>query len=248
MTTIITLVVLVSLGIVLIDGECPTNDGPIDNCCCLGYNNNNYNVKSSGVYTIGNFCGVKCSNTRVYCDTTSGGGGWTVIQRREDGTVEFRQRAWVEYEEGFGDLTGEFWYGLRSMHCLTSKGMWELRIDFMFPNGTKSYLSYKQFAVGSCENQYQLSISGFDSIGLTDPFSTFGSMNGMKFSTHDHDNDLWSSNCAYRRGGWWHRSCGDLNLNNDYNDHNTIKLNGLYHNPPFTEMKTRPLNCNNQGL
>ena len=24
-----------------------------------------YNVKSSGVYTIANFCGVKCSNTRV---------------------------------------------------------------------------------------------------------------------------------------------------------------------------------------
>ena len=71
----ITLVVLVSLELVLVDGEC---DGPIDNCC-LGYNNNNYNVKSSGVYTIGNFCGVKCSNARVYCDTTSGGGRWTVI-------------------------------------------------------------------------------------------------------------------------------------------------------------------------
>ena len=137
-----------------------------------------------------------------------------------------------------------------AFHALseTSKGMWELHIDFMFPNGTKSYLSYKQFAVGSCENQYQLSISGFDSIGLTDPFSTFGSMNGMKFSTHDQDNDLWTSNCAYRRGGWWHRSCGDLNLNNDYNDHNTIKLNGLYHNPPYMEMKTRPLNCNHYGL
>ena len=33
------------------------------------YNNNNYNVKSSEVYTIGNFCGVKCSIARVYCDT-----------------------------------------------------------------------------------------------------------------------------------------------------------------------------------
>ena len=49
MTTIITLVVLVSLGIVLVDGECQTNGGPVDNCCSLGYNNNNYNVKSSGV-------------------------------------------------------------------------------------------------------------------------------------------------------------------------------------------------------
>jgi len=148
MANLIALAVLVSLGIVLVDGECQTNGGPIDNCCCLGYNNNNYNVKSSGVYTIGNFCGVKCSNARVYCDTTSGGGGWTIIQRRQDGGgVEFEARDWVEYEDGFGDLNGEFWLGLRSMNCLTSTGTWELRIDYQLQNGTKSYLHYKQFAV-----------------------------------------------------------------------------------------------------
>ena len=61
-------------------GECQTGNVPIESCCCLGYNNN---AKSSGVYTIANFCGVKCSNTRVYCDTASGGGGWLVIQRRD---------------------------------------------------------------------------------------------------------------------------------------------------------------------
>ena len=51
----------------------------------------NYNVKNSGVYTIDNFCGVKCSKTRVYCDTSSGGGGCTVIQRRDsdERTSEF---------------------------------------------------------------------------------------------------------------------------------------------------------------
>ena len=126
MTTIITLIVLVSVGIVTVDGECQTNNGRIENCCCLGYNNNNYNVKSSGVYTIANFCGVKCSNTRVYCDTSLGGGGWTVIQSRKDGSVDFKKRDWVEYEDGFGNLHGEFWIGLRSMHCLTSQENWEL--------------------------------------------------------------------------------------------------------------------------
>ena len=31
----------------------------------------------------------------------------------------------------------EFWIGLRSMHCLTSQGNWELRIDYHLINGTK---------------------------------------------------------------------------------------------------------------
>ena len=45
MTTIITLIVLVSVGIVTVDGECQTNNGPIETWCCVGYNNN-YNVNS----------------------------------------------------------------------------------------------------------------------------------------------------------------------------------------------------------
>ena len=62
-----------TIGIVLVYAACQTNDGPIEIFCCLSYNNTHFNVKSSGVYIIANFCGVKCSNTRVYCDTTSGG-------------------------------------------------------------------------------------------------------------------------------------------------------------------------------
>ena len=244
MTTIITLVVLVSLGIVLVDGECQTNGGPIDNCCCLGYNNNNYNIKNSGVYTIGNFCGVKCSNTRVYCDTISGGGGWTVIHRRQDGSVDFTNRDWVEYEDGFGNLNGEFWLGLRSVHCLTSQGDWELRIDYHLKNGTKSYLHYKQFAVGPAEDQYQLSISGFDSVGLTDPFdhSSTTRLNGMKFSSRDRDNDLSSGNCAHYRGGWWYNNCGAVHVHDD--DATIIIINREWHAPELLEIKIRPCDCN----
>ena len=187
MTTFIAVIVLFSVGIVTVGGECQPSNGPIENCCCLGYNNNNFNVKSSGVYTIANFCGVKFSNTRVYCDTSSGGGGWTVIQRRKYENVEFEKRDWVEYEDGFGNLYGDFWIGLRSMHCLTSQGNWELRIDYHLQNGTKSYLHYNKFVVGPPEDQYQLTISGFDSIGLTDPFNarSTGLLNKMKFTSRD---------------------------------------------------------------
>ena len=30
---------------------------------------------------------------------------------------------------GFGSLIGEFWFGLNALHCFSSQGEWELRID-----------------------------------------------------------------------------------------------------------------------
>ena len=243
-TITISILVVSAIGIVLVDGECQTNSGPIESCCCLGYNNTHFNAKSPGVYTIGNFGGVKCSNTRVYCDTTSGGGGWLVVQRRKDGSVDFN-RDWIDYEDGFGSLTGEFWFGLRGMHTLTNQGQWELRIDYTFTNGTKGYLSYSNFRVGPATEQYPLTISGFDGV-TTDPFSTYA-INGMKYTTRDRDHDNWGNNCAVHdaggnSGGWWYRACSDIFLNHQYNKGYTIYLNGQWHPLPFIEIKIRPKN------
>ena len=70
---------------------------------------------------------------------------------------------------GFGSLTGEFWFGLNALHCLTSQGQWELHIDLKLINGTIIYLPYNKFAVGPASEQYPLTISGFT--GYTnDPF------------------------------------------------------------------------------
>ena len=247
MTNIMLLIVLFStIGIVLVYGECQANDGPIESCCSLGYNNTYFNPKISGVYIIANFCGVKCSNTRAYCDTTSGGGGWLVVQRRQDGSVDFN-RDWVDYEDGFGSLTGEFWYGLRPLHCLTNQGQWELRIDFTFTDGTKGYLSYSAFKIGEPSTNYTLSISGFKGTTPSDPFSDH-QLNGMPFTTKDRDNDRWGRNCATadNNGGWWSNVCSNIRINNP--KYKNVNF-GVYHPKvgwksfTFTEMKIRPLNC-----
>ena len=157
------------------------------------------------------------------------------------------EAAWVEYEEGFGSLTGELWYGLHPLHCLTNQGQWKLRIDFTFTNGTKSYLSYNNFAVGPANSQYQLSISGFTGV-TTDPFTT-NRINGMKFTTKDRDNDEHSGgNCAVdfyggNSGGWWYKYCSVILLNHQYNHSESILLNRKWHPLPSIEMKIKPYKC-----
>ena len=195
-----------------------------------------------------NFCGVKCYDAEVYCDTGNGGGGWLVVQRRKDGSIDF-SRGWGEYEDGFGSLTGEFWYGLRALHCLTGQGGWEMRMDIKLVNGTNIFLQYEQFKVASAKDKYKLTVEGFQGT-TTDPMTYH---NGMYFTTKDNDNDQDNlKNCALidptqPYGGWWHESCWSINPNNYYNHKRFgINLNGKWDPTPprFIEVKIRPHNCN----
>ena len=244
-----TIITLIALGIMLVDA-CPivTSVNGSHGCCEVKSNTFKFSTTSlkSRVFNITNFCGDCEVAAEGYCDAVTDGGGWLVVQRRQDGSVDFN-RGWVDYEEGFGSLTGEFWYGLGPLHCLTNQGQWQLRIDFTFTNGTKSYLSYKSFSVGPANSQYQLNISGFTRI-TTDPFAT-SHLNGMKFTTKDRDNDKNGGNCAVNRdgnnaGGWWHNSCSLIHINHQYKHQYSIRLNGKWYSLPFVEMKIKPITCN----
>ena len=259
-STVIKVIVVVSAILQIVQAQQPTaatTHTLINNCCDLGFRQSTFSeiANKPKQHKMKNMCGNKHSTiTNVYCDTVTAGGGWLVIQRRIDGSVDFN-RYWSEYEEGFGNLpdddkdtTGEFWIGLRSLHCLTSQGQWELRIDYMFPNKTKGYLSYHHFRVGPGSDDYRLSISGFSG-NTTDLFS-IKMINGMKFTTRDRENDNWPDhNCAVHHaggnvGGWWYNDCSYINPNHQFNHSHSVRLNSQWYSLPFIEIKSRPLNCN----
>ncbi|XP_078340235.1 ryncolin-1-like [Crassostrea virginica] len=165
-----------------------------------------------GVYTIHLSTGVK---KRVYCDMTTDGGGWTVIQKRFDGSTDFQTKSWQNYAEGFGNPGHEYWIGNDAIHDLTKSGKAKLRIDLKKFNGEQGNVTYSTFKVGSKSEKYKLTVGGFK--GSLDMKDSFSYHNGMMFSTKDNDNDKNSGNCAASYGnGWWFNSCYYSSLNGIY--------------------------------
>ena len=175
----------------------------------------------------------------------SNGGGWTVFQRRMDGTVNF-YRNWADYLKGFGDLKGEFWLGLDKIHRLTMPSS-SLRVDLKDFAGASRYALYSLFKVHGADTKFRLTVSGFN--GNSNAGDSLTYHNGMKFSTKDKDNDIHSSHCAIvYKGAWWYKSCHLSNLNGLYlagahssyaNGVNWNTWRGYKYSHRVTEMKTR---------
>ncbi|XP_041934268.1 microfibril-associated glycoprotein 4-like isoform X1 [Alosa sapidissima] len=170
----------------------------------------------SGVYRI--YPAGPNSGRYVYCDMDTEGGKWTVFQRRMDGTVNF-YRGWEQYKNGFGHAAGEYWLGLETIHLLTLRKNYELRVDMEDFNGARVYANYTSFsispqAINAEVDGYRLHVSGFRNGGAGDSLTY---ANGEKFSTFDKDQDSWGNNCALtRRGGFWFKSCQYTNPNGLY--------------------------------
>ncbi|CAC5378486.1 Ryncolin-4,Angiopoietin-related protein 1,Ficolin-3,Ficolin-2,Ryncolin-1,Tenascin-R,Fibrinogen-likeprotein 1,Angiopoietin-1,Tenascin-X,Fibrinogen C domain-containing protein 1-A,Fibrinogen C domain-containing protein 1,Fibrinogen gamma chain,Angiopoietin-related protein 2,Angiopoietin-2,Microfibril-associated glycoprotein 4,Fibrinogen alpha chain,Ficolin-1-A,Ficolin-1,Fibrinogen C domain-containing protein 1-B,Angiopoietin-4 [Mytilus coruscus] len=175
-------------------------------------------ITRSGVYPI------KLQDDRIlnlYCDLETANGGWTVIQRRMDGSTNFT-RTWNLYSGGFGNANGEYWLGNEIIHQLTYTSNYTLRIDMWDWDGRDAYSQWTTFRVAPETDFYRLSVSGFEG-GTAGDSLTYQS--GMQFSTYDRDNDHWFAHCAQKDlSGWWYRDCGYSALNGLYVDGGPIPI------------------------
>jgi len=172
------------------------------------------------------------------------GGGWTVFQRRQDGSVDF-YRGWDDYKAGFGQLTAEFWLGNDKIHRLTASRPSSLRVELEDWNGGKAYAKYSKFKIGDEQAQYRLEVGSYSGTAG----DSLAYHNNMAFSTKDRDNDRWSgNNCAVQyTGAWWSNDCHYSNLNGKYlGDASSSQGVSWYYwkndyvSFKFTEMKLRP--------
>ncbi|PIK38232.1 Angiopoietin-4, partial [Apostichopus japonicus] len=91
----------------------------------------------------------------VYCDNTDSSGGWTVIQRRTDGSIDFR-RDWDSYTSGFGFLSHEFWLGNEKLSFLTNQKKYQLVFEITTSSGYLIRVSYDHFRISDAFSHFKL--------------------------------------------------------------------------------------------
>ncbi|KAJ8033600.1 Ficolin-1 [Holothuria leucospilota] len=198
------------------DATCEERDG-VNQCYCNdGYTGDgqtcevvatdcadiyNAGITDSGVYTIKptDWTG---SPFEVYCNMTDGG-GWTVFQRRVNGSEDF-YLGWNSYRDGFGSPNHELWLGNDKISNMTNHRNYQLRIDMVDRNGSPYYAKYDLFRISDENDNYKL--VGLGSYTGNAGYDSMNWHRNRPFSTRDTDNDGWNDyHCAERnRGGWWY--------------------------------------------
>ncbi|CAK8686935.1 unnamed protein product [Clavelina lepadiformis] len=182
---------------------------------------------SSGIYPI--WLKERFQFTYVYCDMelVSTKKGWTTIQRRMNGKVNFN-RGWDDYVRGFGNPRGEYWHGLENIYRLSRQSAKtveaggpsikapKLGFDLEDWDGFRAFTEYRVFWYLSRTANYYLHVFGRNG---SDCFSTAPILRS-KFSTPDVDNADYPSHCDRNfKSGWWFHRCGISNLNGPYPKH-----------------------------
>ncbi|XP_069496475.1 angiopoietin-related protein 5 isoform X2 [Ambystoma mexicanum] len=179
----------------------------------------------------------------VSCDMDYRGGGWTVIQKRIDGEIDFRKK-WSDYVDGFGDLSGEFWLGLGKMvSILSQKGAtFMLYVDLESEDGGRAHASYDNFWLEDETRFFKLHLGRYSGTAgdAIRGNKIEDSQNSMPFSTSDIDNDGCQPACSIggeavpccstfsNKTGWWFNQCGLANLNGIHLAKRKVIISGIH--------------------
>ncbi|XP_053685783.1 ficolin-3-like [Sabethes cyaneus] len=166
---------------------------------------------------------------QVYCEQEQFGGRWLVIQNRYDGSENFN-RSWTDYQNGFGNLQGEFWLGLEKIHQITLVDEHEMFVWIGDFNDFEATQKYRFFEVADELDNFRLSLDGWRDGTAGESFYVY---RDKPFSTYDRDHDNSILNCAKEMGsGYWHFDCGTgvnrNNLNGEYSDKILGKKRGMW--------------------
>lgn len=179
------------------------NEGPYKDC---------QHAKDAG-HSVSGIYMIKPENSngpmQLWCENSLDPGGWTVIQKRTDGSVNFF-RNWENYKKGFGNIDGEYWLGLENIYLLSNQDNYKLLIELEDWSDKKVYAEYSSFRLEPESEFYRLRLGTYQG-------NAGDSMmwhNGKQFTTLDRDKDMYAGNCAhFHKGGWWYNACAHSNLN-----------------------------------
>ena len=179
---------------------------------------------------------------KVFCRMdVNEGRGYTVIQRRMDGSVNFIQN-YSAYRRGFGFLEGEYWIGLDRISQLTQSPYQRdttLRVKMCTFDGECAEARYNYFKVLGGQFGYKVYITGYDTNStagdaLGDEADFNRTAHLQRFSTFDFDFDRSRDNCAsLSLSGWWHNRCWLANPNGQYRPSSVSDWKAI-HWLPFT--------------
>lgn len=208
----------------------------------------------------------------VFCEMDYMEGGWTVIQRRTDGLTDFK-RPWADYTDGFGNLAGEHWLGLKKVFQIVSQKdtRFQLHIALVSKDDVTSYASYDDFHLDSETLFFSIHLGRYAG-SAGDAFRGYDqeqNQDTAPFSATDVDNDGCNPSCSmnnatvescsalHNQTGWWFNQCGLANLNGcpedaDSNQQqrtqilwDTWRQNGVPHTIKSVTMKIRRIATNN---
>jgi hypothetical protein len=149
------------------------------------------------------------------------GGGLLYIQERQSPCLENFARTWIEYRDGFGDVTTEcYWLGNTKIAAISQAKTYKLRIRVRRQdNGAFQSGYYTNFWIDSeslgFALHYYMYLPGTETptpLNVLTP-TTDQTQNLMNMEFHTYDRDTFECSAVQKSGWWYNTGCatGDAN-------------------------------------